>query len=169
MAKKVSRARRRTKNFVVLKVQGTLALGALANATAIDGNFLDVDDDLRLISMDVLWAIHDVTPGEGPIEVGINSDALTPAQIVEALDASPTNRGDRIALERSGRPVRSSGIFAGQLANESLNDGRLLRTKLMFPLSQAQILNLYAVNRSGTTLTTGGTLKFTGKVYAAWT
>jgi len=169
MAKKRSGTRGRSKNFVVLKVQANLTLATLASDAAIDAQLLSIDDDLSLISADLLWAIDGLTVNEGPIEVGLNSDSLTPAQIVEALDASPSNRGDRIALERTGRPVRTGGMFAGQVANENLNNGQFVRVKLRFPLSQNQELNHYAVNRSGATLTTGASVRVSGKIYARWT
>ena len=93
MAKGRSR-RKRDPNFVALKVQQGSALGALANDTATVSTLIDFNDDLYLISSDLSYAIHGLTAGEGPIEVGLNSSAMTEANIVEALDASPTSRAD---------------------------------------------------------------------------
>ena len=164
-----SRTRKRDSNFVVLKVSAVVTVGALGNGAVIADTLLDLDDDVSLISADLTWAMLDHTPGEGPIDVGISSDALTVGQVQEAITASPTSRGDRIALERSGRPVRSAGTFAGQLAYENLKDGVTIRTKLRFPLAQAQILDAYARNVGGATLTTGTLIRTQGRIYARWT
>ncbi len=162
-------SRKRDPNFVVLKVSHQMGLGTLADDTAVAGSLLDLADDVYLISADLTWSINGLTAGEGPTEVGISSNAMSVTNIIEAIDASPTSRGDRIALERTSRPVRQAGSLPGLTTNEVLNDGRSVRTSLKFALDQAQILQVYAVNRSGGSRTTGGVLITTGKVYARWT
>ena len=169
MAKANSRSRGRSKNFVVLKVHNAQALTTLANDTVSLSELLNIEDDVRLISADLTWSLHELTPGEGPILVGLTLSSLTAAQVLEAIDASPTNRGDRIALERTSRPVRDVGSFPGVAASEVLADGRPIRTKLRFKMSENQNLEQFAVNRSGAALTTGALLEVSGKVFAEWT
>ena len=170
MVKKTSpRRKRRDSAFVVLKVNATLGLSTLANATVLMGSLLDIADDVYLISADLVWSIFDQTPGEGPLNVGIASSNLSVTQVKEAIEASPTSRGDRIALEKSGRPVRQAGIFTGIADSESLNNGNEVRTKLRFRLDQAQTLNTYVFNQSDSSLTTGTKMTVTGKLYARWT
>jgi len=162
--------RKRDKDFVVLKVAANLALGALANDVVIAGDLLDLNDDLKVISTDLTWGMRDHTPGEGSIGVGLNIDSYTVGEIAEALDASPTDRADAIALERSSRKVRTVGKFAGILAEETLNDGKPIRSrKLYWSLANDRDLQLHAVNRSGATLTTGTVITVEGNVYATWT
>ena len=166
--KRSSRKRGRDPNFVVFKVEAELALVTLAGNTALSGALHSLADDVYLISADLTWSIRNHTAGEGPIEVGLSQSGMSAANIIEALDASPVNRGDRIALERSGRPVREVGQFPGLLSEEVLNNGNLFRTKIKFVISETQTLSMYGVNRSGAALTTGTVVGARGKIYARW-
>ncbi len=164
--------RRRSSNFVVLKVQAALALGTLADDAVITATLLDLNDDLKVIGADLTWSIRDLAAGEGPILVGLSTNAYTVAQIVEAIDASPNNRSDEIALERTRRKVRNVGSFAGALPNgETLNEGRPMRTrKLYWKLSTDRNIVFWAQNKSGVAnLATGAFVEVSGKVYAQWT
>jgi len=164
-----SRKRKRDPNFVVIKVFSQNSPAALANNTAFAETMVSLDDDLYLIAADLLWSMNDHTVAEGPITVGIASSSMTAANITEAVDASPTNRGDTIALERAKRPVRKVGDFSGATLLETLNNGTPIRTRMRFPLSHNQTLNSFSINRSGATLTTGTVIKITGELYARWT
>ncbi len=146
-----------------------MSLGTLAADTVIDAVLASVDQSMFVISTDLTATLRGLTAGEGPISAGINSNALSPAQVVEALTASPLSQSDRIAQERVGRPVRLIGTFDGQNASEALNDGMMIRTRVKFNISQAQDLNFWAKNDSGATLTTGGILHVKGKIYINWT
>jgi len=157
------------RDWFTAKVSGSFALSTLGSGTALAATLLDIDDDCFIYSTNMLIAIRGLTPGEGPIEVGLASDSMSVANIIEALDASPTARDDRIALERTGRPVRRLGVFDGQSATEKLNNGLEIYRKLLFPLTQSRILDQYAVNRSGATLTTGSTVDFFGRIHGYWT
>ncbi len=161
-------ARKRNTNFAVLKVTAALALGAAANDTGAEAGAIGLVDSHYEISADLTWSARDHTAGEGPIEVGLSTNDLSITEIIESLDSNPTGRGDVIALERSRRPVREVGQFAGALTEETLNDGQPIRTKLGFRMSDSTTLNLYAVNRSGATLTTGTVITVTGKLYVRW-
>ncbi len=163
--------RGRSSNFVVLKVSASLALSTLGDDVVITGTLLDLNDDLKVIGADLTWALRDLTTGEGPIEVGLSTNAYTVAQIAEAVDASPNNRSDEIALERTRRKVRGVGVFAGVISNgEVLNDGKPVRSrKLYWKMATDRNLVIYAQNRSGSSLTTGGVIDVAGKVFAQWT
>ncbi len=167
---KQTKSRKRDANFVVLKVDKELALATLADGAALSSALLDLNDDLTIIGTDLTWVIETLTPGEGPIDVGVNIGGYSAAQIVEAVDASPSSRADVIALEHTKRRVRHVGTFAGQLANEVLNNGNKVRTrKLFYKLANDVDLNMWAINRSGGALTTGAIVHASGKVYARWT
>ncbi len=165
--------RRKSPNFVVLKVSASLALGALANDTVITATLLDLNDDLKIIGVDLTWNIGNYTlSNEGPVEVGLSTNAYTVTQILEAVDASPSSRSDEIALERSARRVRHVGVFplAANPAGESLNDGKPVRSRrLYWPLSTDRNVVIWGLNRSGAALTTGAVIDVQGKVYAKWT
>ncbi len=160
--------RGRSKNFFVSKVNATITLGALTDGTVISGVLLDLDQDAYLISADLAWSVHNMTAGEGALRVGLTSSVLTVAQMAEALDASPGSQDDRIALERTRRPVRDSGQFPILTSEEVLNNGNLFRTKAKMVITTGRNLLAWARNISGASLTTGGIVEVTGKVYGNW-
>ncbi len=121
-----------------------------------------------VISADLNWSVRDLTPTEGPVEVGLSTNDLSITEIIESLDAVPSGRDDVIALERTKRPVREVGMFSGVAAEEVLNDGKPIRTRMGFRHSATTATNIFAVNRSGATLTTGGVVTVTGKLYVRW-
>ena len=160
--------RGRSKNFFVSKVNASLALGALGVNTVIAGDLLDLVQDAYLISADLTWAILEHTAGEGSIVVGLNNDVLNVTEIAESLNASPNSQDDRVAIERSNRPVRETGQFSGSQVSEVLNNGNLKRTKLSMVITSARDLQVFALNRSNSPLTTGTVLEVNGKVYGTW-
>ncbi len=164
MAKK---PRRRNPNFAVIKIVAAVAVGALANDGITTVVLTGTLDDHRVISADLAWSIRDHTAGEGPLQFGLQSADLTAAETLEAVVASPTGRGDVIAIERARRPVRQVGQFHGADTEEVFNDGRLKRTKCGWIADEG--LNGFFVNRSGAQLTTGTVMTITGKVYLVWT
>ena len=161
--------RKRDPNFAVINVVAAISVGALSNDAIASAALTGVVDDHYEISADLQWSIRDHTAGEGPIQVGVTSGDLTQAEVLEALAASPTGRSDRIAKERSSRPVRRVGFFAGLNTEEVLNDGKSIRTRTKWPADDTDALSAWAVNRSGATLTTGTILTVVGNVYIRWT
>ncbi len=160
--------RGRSKNFFVSKVNATVPLGALAVNTVIAGDLLDLIQDAYLISADLTWGILEHTANEGTIVVGLNNDVLSVTEIAESLNASPNSQDDRVAIERSNRPVREAGQFPGVEVNEVLNNGNLKRTRLRMVITSARDLQVWALNRSNSPLTTGTVLEVNGKVYGNW-
>jgi len=165
---KARRKRRVTKDDVVLPVQISVALLTTANGAAVTGDILDNVDDLKVYSSLLTWAIRSHTAGEGPIDVGIADADYTDAEIVEALDASPTGRSDKIALERASRKVYLIGTFNGEGTDETLNDGKPIYKRLVMSVSSTSAISLFAVNRSGNAFTTGAQLVVGGKLWGSW-
>ncbi len=162
-------ARKRDNKFFAYRIEEQFALGALANGIAIAGDTTALGvTKCYLISADLVWSIEDSTSDEGPIDVGLASGDLSVTEIVEGLDAKPTSRSDRIAMERSRRPIRRAGSFAGSGANETLNDGKEIRTKLKFYIDEGIELVAWARNRSGATLTTGAVVNVVGTLFMKW-
>ncbi len=170
MAKHRGRSRRgRQRNFVVHRTTVNLGLGALANEGVIAADMTAFSQDYYAISAEILWSLRSATAGEGPIYVGLASGDLSVAEIIEALDASPISASDRVAKERSTRPVRWAGVFAVIGTDETLNDGKAIKTPLRFPLANSQNLQVWARNESGSTLTSGQVIEVHGKLYGRWT
>ncbi len=160
--------RGRSKNFFVSKVNAQLSLSTLTNDTVITGVLLNLTQDAYLISADLTWSILNLTAGEGPLRVGLNNSILSVTEIAEALDASPNSQDDRIAIERTRRPVRDAGQFPGLNSEEVLNNGNIFRTKVKMVITSARNLEIFARNLSGATLTTGSQINVVGKVYGNW-
>ncbi len=169
MAKHKGKRRRRNTKFQVLTVDQIVSLGALVSSGILSGAITSLGvTRYTVLSTDLLWAMDDITAGEGPITVGIANGDLSNTEISEMLDANPTSQSDIIARERLRRPVRQSGVFAGFDTHETLNDGKFIRTKLRTSLNEGVELVIWARNKSGVTLTAGAVVRVTGKIYGYW-
>ncbi len=160
---------RKSSNFFAYPVQDDTPLGALGEGILVQGALSGLGiTKVWVISADLQWSTSNHTPGEGPISVGLASGDLTVGETAEKLDARPTSRSDRIAMERSRRPVRRVGIFPGIAAEETLNDGKSIRTKLGFYLDEGIELNAWARNEDSAQFTTGTLIVVSGMVYMRW-
>ncbi len=168
MAKR--RRARRNSNFFVQKIDAvrtllTLATGGLVTTPLTTFGVVRV----KVIGADLKWSLTDLTTNEVPIEVGVCSGDLSDTEVQEALDASPTSKADIIANERLRRPVRSSGEFGEPDSHQQLNDGKAIRNrKLYWDLDEGVEIDMYARNLSGSTLTTGASVRVSGKLYCIW-
>ncbi len=167
-----SRARRgssRNRNFVAIPVQQAKALGTLADATVLAQSLIGtLTEDMFAISADLLWTIRDLTPGEGPVYVGVAHGDYSVSEIKESLEVTLTGPGSKIEQERARRMIRTSGVFPGLTSEESLNLGVPLRTRMKFTVQSAKALNGWIWNSSGAALTTGAIVEIAGKVYGKW-
>ncbi len=159
--------KRNGKGFVAVRVNSTLTLGTLASNVAVvqalDGSV--AVDKMFAVSADILWGSLNATPGEGPIVVGLAHDDYSVTEIKEALEASNMDQSDKVAQEQARRLVRDAGIFPYILSEETLNQGRHIRTRLKFYVENGHGINAFAINRSGSTLTTGSFIKAEGKLF----
>ncbi len=160
---------RKSRPLVPLKFQVQLTLLALANDTAkIVAAIPAIEQDFDIISTHLLVALRENTPSEGPLEFGFAASDYSVTEIVEALDATPL-RNAGVEMERSRRKVRSYGQFAGLLADEVPNDGLAIRKKMFLRISAGMSTgNVWAVNRSGSTLTTGTIIEVSGVHWGRW-
>ncbi len=160
---------RRNSKFQALPINIQIALTTLGNAALLATAMTALGTTkFRTISADLQWSLRGSTPGEGPLQVGLANGNLTGAEIIENLDANPSSQNDIIALEWARRPVRRSGAFAVIAANETLNDGKPIRTKLRTYLDEGVELNAWVRNQSGAVLTTGAIVTIQGTLYGVW-
>jgi len=158
-------------NNRVVPVRGELALAALANLDLIAGAVTATSTEAyRLLSIKLAWAIRNHTPGEGPITIGVAHGDYSAAEIEEWLEAtSAIELGNLVAKEQSSRLCRRIGTFDGELAQEVLNDGKPVHTKLNWLMATGQTLQMWAYNRSGAVLTTGSVVVGEGTGFLRFT
>ncbi len=162
-------ARKRQKGFVVIPFTASVALSTLNDTIVLSDVIITMGEDLFIISVDALWTIHGLTAGDTPIDVGFSHGDLTVTEIGEALDANLSDPDDIIQKERSRRPVRRAGTFAGSTATEFvLNDGKTVRTRVKFSVGDGHSFRNWARNISGANLQTGAVLQCNGKLFGRW-
>ncbi len=160
---------RKGRRLFVPKVTHEEALGTLAASDVQANNIADtLDEEAFLISADLVWSIRDLTATEGPIVVGICHSDYAASEIEEYLEnAGSWDRGDLINQEISGRGrrIRTVGSFSGNSTEETLNDGKPIRTKCGWKLITGQTLKFWAYNKSGAALTTGAEVVVEGQAF----
>ncbi len=160
---------KRDPNFVAIEFSDALALGALADNTvknvAVGPAFAE---DIRIKSVDCLWTLRDATPGEGPITVGFAHSDYSITEIAEALNVAFTSQGSKIEKEQASRLVRKVGTFPVLAADEVLNNGVPIRTRLNWLINDGFELDAFAINRSGAIMTTGAIVTLPGTIYGTW-
>ncbi len=171
--KQKTRKRSRSKNFVALPVEGSLALSTLANGSVIKANIMTgiVTEDLFVISADLEVTVDALTAGEGdPSSWGVSHSDYTATEIEEHQDVTLLGRGSKIEQERLRRLIRNGGM----LHEDSLNATELVvkgtpkRIKVRFMIQEGFALEIWLRNRSGAAFTTGASLKWFGTVYGKW-
>ncbi len=166
MAKKV---RKRSGRFAAIPVSGALTLATLADATVLSNSLIaSLAENFFALSVDLMWVIRGVTAGEGPIQVGVSHGDYSDAEIAENLNSNLADPGDKVEQEQQRRLIRKSGMFPILSGNEALADGRAIRTRMKFLINEGKNLDIWAINRSGSALTTGAQIRADGVVYGYW-
>lgn len=164
----MARKRRRyNPNFVAVRVQSTLALGALASGSVASATLMgNAGQDLYLLSADLIFTHSDGLATEGPINVGVCHGDYSTTEIDEWYVSTAGVGTDMIMREHSRRKVREAGQFPGIAGNETLNDGKPIRVKLRFDIADNINLDVWARNSDATApLSSGGEIVVSGTVY----
>ncbi len=158
----------RRKPVTGLKVDHQIAIGAPADGAITTTVLADtVINRMFLISVSWLLALRDNTAGEGPLFVGVAHNDYTSAEILEWYNAQGNwDQSDLVAREQARRKIRKVAIFPGQLANEIVNNGMEIKTKLGFIVEEGATLEPFIVNEGGATRTTGGVVEMKGMCWA---
>ncbi len=146
-------------------------MGGLAATIVLSQNLLSLTQDAHLIAADLSWTMSGSEATKGPFTVGLCHSDLTAAEIAEALDASPANDSDIIALERNRRPVRNTGVLQSPAVDGegvTLKDGLLVRTKLGFGVSNDKEVSFFVRNQGAAASTVDTLLNVSGRIYAVW-
>ncbi len=165
MAKHTGKGKRRY-NLRRIRVTDEQALGTLASDIAILGGLHGaVVAAIRVVSAAMTWALNGLTEGEGPITVGYAHGDYTVTEIKECLEAQASASGqDKIARERANRLIRVVGTFSGE-ANQSLNDGKPIKTRLNWRITPGVVLNAFVFNEGTGALTTGAFIHTQGNLW----
>jgi len=130
-----------------------LQLGTLAAKDLVLIQFGEVVNERTLVSSIVAAvSVVGITPeaGVGPVLVGIAHGDYTAAEIEEFIETTDSwDEGNLVEQETAGRKIRRLGILrTPDSATESsrLADGRQMKTKLNWILTQGQTLSLWAYN-----------------------
>ena len=148
-----------------VRVSPSVALSTLASVTVIVTTVAaDAVSTYRAVTVKGTWTIGNLTSGEGPIVVGYAHSDYSVTEIKECLEAQLSiNRGNKIANEQANRLVRVVGTLLE--ANQSLNDGKPMKTRLNWLINIGDNVNMFAYNDSATLLTTGSNVRMTGEMY----
>ncbi len=138
-------------------VDEELPLATLGDNTLVSSDLANtVNEKTFILSFESTWSIQALTPGQGPIVVGIAHSDYTDGEIQEWVTNSGSwDEGNLVAQEQGRRKIRLVGTFSGEVADETLNDGKPIKTTCKFMLLQGQTLSVWAFNKSGAALTTG--------------
>lgn len=166
--------RARRFNLRPIRVNSSLAIGALASADVISGAVTNnATNPLRVISAHLAYSIADIgAVVDDAFAFGLAHGDYTAAEIEECLESGGSmDMGDKIALEQSSRLVREVGMISGPsdpsggAGGIPFADGRVIRTKLNWMLSIGEALQVWVRNNSGNVYTTGSTLAVSGKLW----
>ncbi len=148
-------------------VDETLNLLTLASSTLVAATFDETpDEEVFALSIECTWDLAVHTVDEGPIVVGIAHGDYSDAEIEQVIESTGSwSRGDLVAQEVARRKVRIVGVFNGDSTEESLNDGKPIKTTLKFNLITGATLKVFAYNRDASSLTTGSLVMINGHVW----
>ncbi len=165
----MARKRSKSRGMIFIQIDATVTLSTLAAGAIITGTVLTFGEDFFMVGMKASWSLRDGTDGEMPILAGFAHGDLSVTEIGEWQTAEVTDPDDIIANERTRRPCRKVGVF-GESArtDQALNDGAPLLTRFKRSIGDGHALNLWAMNQSSATLTTGTQVKATGHIYGRW-
>ena len=159
MARKRNMNKYRKLPFTESAAVGAVSTGEVS-ATALTDT---VEETTRISSVVATYAIRDFTIDEGPITFGWAHSDYTNAEIEEALEANASwDFGDKVAREHADRLVRVVGGFdLSDIGGEKFADGKLVKTKLNWRLSEGDTLKSWVYAKGGG-LSTGGILSIQG-------
>ncbi len=154
VAHRKSSRRRKFRRYIKGQVDEEMAIGTLAPKDVISTGFdQSVVERTFISSMKAAWSLTNVTASStaGPLLVGIAHGDYTSAEIEEWIENTGSwSEADQVGQEMSRRKIRRVGIFRDQLINEqgimTLQEGRLITTKLGWILTTGQSLQSWAYN-----------------------
>ncbi len=160
MARK-PRRRRRMGRYIRGDVSEALSLGTLAAEDVVGVLFDQVVQERTLCTSVVArYSMTGFTKstGDGPILVGLAHGDYSDSEIEVWIETTGSwDETDLVQQEVGSRKIRRVGIFdnpVDEAASVTLNDGKPIKTKLNWILTQGQTLRLWAYNLGTSALAT---------------
>ncbi len=151
----------------MVRVNPFITVGALVTNIAVVGAQTgSADGQYCGVTMEQVWTLRGNTAANGPLTVGYAHSDFSVTEIKEAIEAvAAISLGDQVAQEKANRKVRIIGTFPGAATDESLNDGRKIKTRLNWAIPIGKAINIFAYNEDGGTRDTGGVVDATGRMW----
>ncbi len=161
LAKRGRGKRRAMGRYIRGSVAESMVLGTLAAKTAVGQVFGDTVTERTLISSIVArysMTAFTKSTGDGPILVGVAHSDYAVSEIEAWIETTGSwKEADLVQREVGARKIRMIGIFENPIdeaATSVLNDGKMIKTKLNWILTQGQSLDLWAYNQGTSALAT---------------
>ncbi len=166
MANKPSR-RRRSIRLLKGSVKENQVLGALNDQTGVLGVLTDtVEEKAFLLSAEATYTLMGHIAGEGPISVYWCHTDYTLAEIEEFIENTQSwSSGDLVQQEIAKRKIRFVGTFSGETTDETLQEGKVIKTALKWVVNSGDGAQLCLYNDSGAQLTTGAAVRTIGYIW----
>ncbi len=157
------------KKYIRGTVNEVMDLGTLAAVTAISQDFDEsVEEKAWISSIVAAWALHRFTEAtdDGPILVGLAHSDYTTAEIEAWIENSTSwKEGDKVGQELGRRKIVKVGIFQTEGSGAetdimTLQDGKMIRTKLGWMLTTGQTVKQWAYNMGASPLATSDPRSF---------
>jgi len=148
-----------------IPISNTIPLGVLATKDALVQATLNAGDtEFVVMSLEGTWFWDSAAAGDGPISVGFAAPGYTAAQVEEAIEAAGAiDIGNPVAQEQANRLVRTVGTCSD--VRPSLQDGRIIKTKLNWRIAIGDQLQVFVYNQEGGPLVTGSAVLFQGHAW----
>ncbi len=161
LAKRKPVRRRRMGRYIRGAVDESMLLGTLGAKTLTIAVFGDTVSERTLITSIVArYSLTEFTKstGDGPILVGISHSDYSSTEVEEWIESTGSwKEADLVQREIGSRKIRMVGVFdnpVDEAAVSVLNDGKMIKTKLNWILTQGQSLDLWAYNMGTSPLAT---------------
>ncbi len=161
---KHGKGRRKMGRYLKGNVEDQVSLSTLGAGAVVLGIFDEtVNERTRVSSLDGIWTLSEHTAGEGPLVFGVAHSDYSSAEVLEWIDNTGSwNEGDLVNQEVAKRKIRQIGVFDGLTTEETMNEGKPIKTKLNWILLQGQTLDMWVFNRNAAALTTGSLVNING-------
>ncbi len=145
--------RRKFRKYIRGVVDEQLGIGTLAARTLVLVPFDEAVNERTFVSSIIAtWSLRNATPTTdvGPLLVGVAHSDYSAAEVEAYIEATGTwDEGDLVQQEVMKRKIRIVGTFfipSGPNAQDTLNEGKKIRTKCGWISNQGQTLDVWAYN-----------------------